>query len=242
MEWKSIDAEGGSVIGKSSTGLDSRYNFTNQFLAGAASQSLLAFDLESRLTWPPDKPDEVAHRGFVVGAVLQSVAALESELWSLVHHGPGYYRGSDGTDIAARDFLSPLADMLDSGDIMSRYSAVLHLLSKPPLDLSRNPCQDMRLLVRLRNEVVHYKSKYSSEFERTKTVASLKAQDIPIPTYMPENVSGWFPHACLSAPRAAWAVETAVAFLDEVYLLLGVESPLVKWRDHFVARPEVASI
>jgi len=127
--------------------------------------------------------------------------------------------------------------MLDSGETLARFAAVLHLLGKPAFDQGGQPWQDARLLVRLRNELVHYKSKMASELDRTSLIAALRRQNTAPPTYMPDNMAGWFPHLCLSAPRAAWSVETAVSFLDRFYVYLDVQSPLEHWRNDLVARP-----
>ncbi|MDR3686926.1 MAG: hypothetical protein P4L93_08230 [Coriobacteriia bacterium] len=223
------------------TAFDSRYNFTCQLLAAAASQSRLAFDLESRISWPPDRADEIAHRGFATGAVLQSVAALESELWCVVHWGPGHHLGGDATDKDAREFLLPISEMLDSGPVTGRYDAVLHLLKRTEIDRGSSLWEQTQLLVKLRNELVHYKSRMASELELTKLIAALRAQPIAGPTFMPDNIAGWFPHVCLSAPRAAWATETAIAFLDDFYNRLGLASPLVPWRADLIARPSTGS-
>jgi hypothetical protein len=212
-----------------SLGLDGRYWFTPQFLQGAALRSRMAYEIEAKSD--VTEAERIAHRTFVVSAIMQSAAALESEIWDVVHHGPGHQLGSGATDAAARDYLLPLAEMIDRQDTLSRYAAVLHLLGKPRLDPSAQPWQDADLLVWLRNEVVHYKSLWASELDRMKRIKALRQKPIPAPPFVPSNTVGWFPHACLSAPRAAWAVETAKGFLDVFYDRLGLQSP-VEWAEN----------
>jgi len=43
---------------------------------------------------------------------MQSVAALESEVWSLVNHGPGHHLGGDSFDKEGKRVLSIVAEVL----------------------------------------------------------------------------------------------------------------------------------
>jgi hypothetical protein len=211
--------------------MDVRYSLTPLFLAGAAAQSRLAREIESRSGEKASREDEIAHRGFVIGAVLQSAAAIEADLWNVVHNGPGEPLGTNRIDSKARDFLAPLADMLDGERTMERCAYVLHLLGKPAFERGCNPWQDAALLVRLRNELVHYKSRLASEVDQTSFVEALRSQALPEPPFRAPNTLGWFPHGCLSAARAAWAVKASSAFIDGFNERLGVRSPLAHWQD-----------
>lgn len=77
--------------------------------------------------------DKVAHRGFVVGAIMQATAALEYEIWEIMIYGPGHHLGSDRIDREARDFLAPMAEVIDGESVLERYGLVLHLLKKEAL-------------------------------------------------------------------------------------------------------------
>jgi hypothetical protein len=165
----------------------------------------------------------------VVGAIMQATAALECEIWEVMVYGPGHHLGSDGIDYEARDYLAPVAAMIDSESVLERYRLVLHFLKKEGLDTGAQPWQDASLVVRLRNELVHYKSKWGKELERSKLLRALQDKNHPKPPFV-EGAANYFPYECLSAACASWGVQSCVAFLDAFYANLGFTSRLDPYR------------
>ena len=218
--------------------IDSRYLFTDQFIAGAAAMARMAFAIESKPLSDITEEDRTTHLSCVVSAIMQSVAALETEIWDVLHHGPGHQLGSNGIAADARDFLYPTADLIDRQNVLSRYAMTLHLLRKPPLDRSAQPWQDVSALVSLRNELTHYKSHLGTELVRTKFLAALQVKNPTPPPFIPRNGVNFFPLQCLSADRAAWAVEVTIAFIDKFCQHLGVPPRLAGYpTGMFVPRP-----
>jgi hypothetical protein len=150
---------------------------------------------------------------------MQSTAALESEIWEVMVYGPGHHRGTNGTDEPARELLAPLADLIDRKNVLERYWLVLHLLKKDPLDRGLREWENAALVVGLRNELVHYKSRWGEELSRSKLLKALEAKGHQKPPFI--GSTSYFPFRCLSAACAAWAVESCVAFLDAFYTNLG---------------------
>jgi hypothetical protein len=211
---------------------DVRYCFTTQFLCASAIFARRCAEIERA---HPDNPDEALrteHRGLVTAAIMQCAAAVEAESAELTIHGPGNHLGSDRMDRKAHDFLSPLADFIDDQDALTRYKVILHILNKPPLAEGERPWQDMALLVRLRNELIHYKSKWGKEMEGQKLYKSLQHLRLTKPPFVSAN-SNFFPHQFLSAACAAWAVRTAVAFLNGFYDRMGIESRVKPFMTQF---------
>lgn len=204
---------------------DTRYSFTGQFLHAAKLFAMKAQVIEATADTAVSTKILVEHRGYVVAAVMQSVAALEAEVYEVLNHGPGHHLGSNGIDIASRDFLLPLADLIDGQDILTRYELVLHVLKKSPMKRDAQPSQDASLLVRLRNEVVHYKSQWGAELERKKLYKGLQQLGHSKPPFVLSGTN-FFPHHCLSASCAQWAAKTAALFLKAFYEQLGIASPL----------------
>ena len=165
------------------------------------------------------------HRAYVVGAVIQAAAALESEVWAVIAHGPGHHLGSNGIDAADRKRL--LANPIDNhGEVLRRYEAVLRLLQKPPLAGER-PYEMADLLVKLRNEIAHYKSKWGAEMEGESAIvfSRLQALRLESPAFTAAS-QNFFPHRCLSASLASWSVTTSTNYLNAFYSKLGIVSPL----------------
>ncbi len=90
----------------------------------------------------------------------------------------------------------------------------------------------MSVLVKLRNEIVHYKSKWGKQIERPKFSSTLQQLRLPRPTFIYAD-SSFFPDQLLSAACAAWSVRTAVVFLNAFYERLEIESPLRAYMAQF---------
>jgi hypothetical protein len=153
--------------------LDVRYSFTAQFLVGASLFAQRAREIEDTIQSVTDNI-QTDHRALVVSTIMQSVAAIEAEISEIIIHGPGHHLGSNGMDKDARDFLLPLANVLDNCPSLERYELVLHLLRKSSLNRGAKPFQAAAILVRLRNELIHYKSVWGKELESKKFIKQLK--------------------------------------------------------------------
>jgi hypothetical protein len=202
-----------------------RYSFTAQFLRGAAILANRAHHIENEAGDAVSDEVQAEHRSYIIGTVIQCAAGLEAEISEIVQYGPGHHLGSNGIDESARAFLQPLAEMIDSQQTVKRYELVLHLLGRPPLDRGRDPHQATTLLIRVRNELVHYKSKWEMEMDQQKLFVSLRHLKLERPPFI-SPTQNFFPHQCLNASLASWSVATTVAFMDSFYSALGITSPL----------------
>ena len=221
------------VIIQSRTGTvtaDARYSFTAHFLHAAAIFVRRAYEIEAVTSHNTEQITE--HRGYVVGAVMQSVAALEAEIYEVTAHGPGHHLGSNHIDAKAREFLVPLVDLIDNQDVLERYHLVLHLLQKGSLARDSALWENTLLLIRLRNALVHYKSQWGRDIS-PKLLAGLQKLALPRPPFISRH-EFFFPNQCLSAARGAWAVDTSFKFLTTFYELLGFPAPIA----HVAARVE----
>jgi len=164
---------------------------------------------------------------------MQSVAALETEIMEVCIHGPGCHKGSNGTDHEGHAFLKPLAEVIDNlSGVLNRYDTVLHLLKKPRLDHGNQIWNDSTLLVALRNELVHYKSRWGVELAERKLIERLKQKNFKPPPWNDSPSVAFFPHQCLSADCAKWTVKVAIAIIEAFYASLGKPS----WIDDFRSR------
>jgi hypothetical protein len=210
-----------------------RASLTATYICASATFARRAADIEAKHPDALDGECLMEHRGLVTAAVMQSVAALEAESWEVTTYGPGHHLGSNGIDGEALAFLKPLADVIDGESVLERYRLILHLLKKAALDAGAQPCQGASLLVRLRNELVHYKSKWGRDMDREKLFKSLQHLKHTAPPFA-KNANNFFPAQCLSAACAMWAVKTTAALLDAFYAQLGVSSPLATYAPQLV--------
>lgn len=205
--------------------LQTRYNFTFNFLVGAAALTKMAIQINNKGV-EATETEYFEYKSFVAGSIMQSVAALESEAWSILNHGPGHHLGSNGLDNEAKEILSIIADSLEKEPILDRYNLILQLTKRKKLDLGAQPMQDLRLLIGLRNEITHFKSLLTKEMDNKKLLNALEEKDSTRPSFFPQGHMNFFPHICLNHIRAKWAVDTAVAFIDYYYKEMEIKSPI----------------
>ena len=210
---------------------DTRYSFTAQFLRGGAIFARRAREIDASENVSEELRSE--HVACVVGAVTQAAAALETEIYEVLIHGPGHHLGSNGIDMTARDFLLPLAATIDGEPTLRRYELVLHLLHKPAIDRGAQPHQGADLLISLRNELIHYKSKWGEQMDRANIFKRLQELKFDKPTFM-SSQTNFFPHRCLNASLASWSVTTGVDFINAFYKNLSVASPLAAHAMHLI--------
>jgi len=210
-----------------------RYSFTAQFVRGAVVFANKAWDIEAANIGKIAAELEPEYRAYVVSTVFQCAAALESEIAEITEYGPGHHLGSNGVNLPARDFLQPLADVIDGESTLHRYELVLHVLRLPVLERGTETYRTTSLLVKLRNELIHYKSRWDSAIDRAKLFASLRQLRLEKPSFITSDTT-FFPHQCLSASLSSWCVLTTIAFITNFYSLLGVVSPLSPHLEHLV--------
>ena len=123
--------------------------------------------------------------------------------------------------------------VIDDQNTMARFELILHLLGKAPLDKGAEPFQSAALLVRLRNELVHYKSRWGTQMESSKLYSALQALRHKPPPFTDPSMN-FFPHRCLNVECGEWAISSVVAFLESFYSALSVPSRFQDYRARLV--------
>lgn len=200
---------------------DSRTSLVGHFLRASTIFVRRARAIEASAAFNDELQTE--HFGLVSAVVMQCCAALETESHEICTYGPGSYLGTGGLDEVAREFLGPLARIIDKQSTVSRFDVILHVLRKAPLDQDSRTYRSAVSLAQLRNELVHYKSQWASDTDSRKLYKSLQQLRHTPPPFTSE-CTAFFPSRCLSADCAAWALQSTVAFLESVYAALGVPS------------------
>jgi hypothetical protein len=164
---------------------------------------------------------------------MQSVASLESIITEVIMHGPGIHLGSSLAVESARKELEPHIESLKKKKpVTKRFNRVLRLLGKQQFNGGTILWTNTKLLIGLRNYLVHYRSELGKKMDEDDFIEELKQLGHTPPVWVARarGHMNFFPHHCLSAECAAWAVRTAVAFLDGFYDRLGIASPLDGYR------------
>lgn len=205
--------------------LQSRFSFTFHFLVGAASLAKLAFEIDKKGNEATEQ-EKIKHLAYVSGSIMQSVAALESEVWILLNHGTGHHLGSDVANREDAESLLIVADSFDKHPILERYDLILQLIRRKKLNSGEQPTQDVNLLIKLRNEITHYKSLFTPELETKKLFRKLESTDSNPPSFYPKSGMNFFPKQCLNFNRAEWGLNTSISFINYFYKELDIKSSL----------------
>ena len=202
-----------------------RSNFTFNFLIGAKALSKIAEEIDKKGN-DATETERLQHRAFVAGSIMQSVSALESEVWTLLNYGPGHHLDKDDQDLESKRILSIVSKCFDKKSIMIKYDMVLQLFRGKKLDCEKERLQDLKLVIELRNEITHFKSFFTNEMDSKKLFKKLQKKDSKPPSFYPHNGMNFFPNICLTFRRSEWALKTVILFIDYYYKELELKSPL----------------
>jgi hypothetical protein len=221
--------------------IKTRAYFSIHLLTGAALFARAAAAQEKAYDGNFREPLCFDHRAHVLGAIIMAASALEAAI-NEFHSDAGE---ADGARIAV---LTPaerslLADMWERGiprtsryPILDKFDIALALLRKGGLDRSHNTYRDVKHVVELRNEFVHYEPSWQThdamvapsgaDPHRFEKALRGRFPDNPITgdgnPYYPDKLLG---HGC-----ASWAVQAVTSFLDRFYGVVGVEPTYERYR------------
>ena len=192
-----------------------RSYYSTHFLATAQDAARLARSTELKLLQADERRFSLQHRGQVLSSVIHSAAFLEATVGEVLQDARDGHLTEKLADVGGRTICAwaGLWEALDSGGIgnaLRYYKAALLAAGKPIFDTGAQPWQDAKLLVDLRNYLLHYKpsSAYADEPERLVGKLQRSVDPNPLSTNA-SSVDG-----CLSAGCAEWALDSAVALVS----------------------------
>jgi len=107
--------------------------------------------------------------------------------------------------------------------LLDKYQIALAFLRKQQFEPGQHLYQDAALLVRLRNELVHYKPK-SLGGDAEHTLARQLAGKFNDNALMSGSGNPWFPDKCLGHGCAEWSIRSAAAFANEFFGQIRVQA------------------
>lgn len=112
---------------------------------------------------------------------------------------------------------------------LSKYQLLLAFGRQERLDQSAEPYQSAKLLIQLRNALVHFRPISVDDNSRHSLEARL-AGKFPANRLLPTGAVSSWPNSVLSAGCAEWAIASAEAFVDEVVGRLCIEPSYLRLR------------
>jgi hypothetical protein len=109
-------------------------------------------------------------------------------------------------------------------EALVKFQMALLFAGKPRLHPGTNPYQDAKLLVGIRNRLVHFRPAWHRRGEETTDERQLRGK-FPPNGLMAGMGNPWFPDKCLGAGCAEWAWKSGRALADEWTERLGLPRP-----------------
>jgi hypothetical protein len=176
------------------------------------------------------------HRAYVTGAVFAAVAFLEAMINELFADtadentaGPVKQLPSDARALMRNMWRYR---SFRNGSTLNKFQTALDLTGKEQLNTGQQPYQDVHLLIRLRNRLIHFEPEWiaagqpatQSEQHEVEQELLTKFPFNPLMPPEPTEEHPFYPDKCLSHGCAKWAVTSSLAFADEFHTLMGISS------------------
>ncbi len=170
---------------------------------------------------------DIKHRAYVTNAVFSAVGFVEAainELYQDIADGHDSYIGT--LDAESKLLMSDFWQFTEKRNrsafsLLDKYQIALTFLRKERFVPGKAPYQDASLVVKLRNELVHYKPKSLGGAVEHQLARQLRGK-FNDNRLMSASSNPWFPGKCLGHGCAAWASRSVEAFADEFFARIGV--------------------
>jgi hypothetical protein len=199
-------------------------------LDSAARFAFACAEIESEqkhLEWPQPRWDEA--RSNALATVLLSAASLESSVNE-------FYQQAVDRDRSALESLSDtqmklLAELWPEIEKLSpirKYQVALVATGHEPMSKGQEPYRSADGLIRLRNALVHFRPEWDDDLKDHRSLEQRLSRLFPV-SALTDRAKGrmvWFPHKCLGAGCAEWAIESATRFSQQFVNTLGIRERL----------------
>ena len=181
--------------------------------------------------------DQQHHRSFAIACVFSSVAFLEAginEVFASAAHPNLQVGGHLPND--ERQALESMRPYLSTLSTLHRFQAALLLLRRNAFDPGAAPFQDVALVVRLRNALVHYEPRWRSagpdvaaSLDESALIKALAQKRFSLNPFTGQG-NPFFPDKCLGHGLTSWAWKSSLSFSEEFFKRLGVAPPFTHLR------------
>ncbi len=192
----------------------SRFNFGVPHLLSAKLLSRHVVEIEKAHAGAPfgDFWEEIL--AFATASVMTSVAGLEA------YANEVFIDGAELFPEMPKVALEELWPLLEQKSPLDKLQSALRLRNVTPFETGSNPCQDVIVLVRLRNSLVHFKAEwFDQQTEHLKLSKALKFL-ATASQFLPDEPL--FPRAWASGGTADWAVNSVAKLLFQFEERMGI--------------------
>lgn len=213
-----------------------RSYFSIQHLLSASFFLEQLVDFEKKLDIEPSDDELIKHRSLAVSIVMSCVSFLEASINELFMDASENPQGI--TQDLSKATIKLFAQMWRRGiprtanyNIIEKYQIALTLAKKQEFDLGILLLQNITVLIKLRNALVHFEPESvvtkslieTTQIKRQKLEAQLKGKFVENSYTGKDNP--FFPDKCLSTGCASWAISSCISFTDEFFIKMGIIPP-----------------
>lgn len=199
------------------------HSFQREHLLAAGYFVAMAKRIESRGAAAVGSEGMTRHRACVTGAIVSSVAFLESSINELYLD---FQRASDdGTSIPTRAHtqLETLWPSAEGAPLTLRYQVALQSVDAERFNERRSTYRNVERLLELRDALVHHQPERHDERRRHQRLQRILRRLFAPNTLLPARAR-WFPDLCLGVGCATWALRSVEAYSDEFCGRMGISS------------------
>ncbi|MEU0883348.1 hypothetical protein ABZ345_32480 [Lentzea sp. NPDC005914] len=156
-------------------------------------------------------------RGLVLSAVAESVMFLEAAINEIFQDAAdGHHSNVGALGEGPLRLMAAFWEATNNGHVkvLVKYKQALKFCDHEPFDHGSSPYQDVKLLIDLRNYLVHYRPEDVGDGLQPKMSGGLAGR-FPDNRLMAGSGNAWFPDHALGAGCAAWAWRSARALVDQ---------------------------
>lgn len=206
-----------------------RNYFSSYHLWSAENNSKKAKEIEDAHVGKPRF--DIEHRAYVIGAVISSVAFVEAvinELFQDIKDGHSSYL--TGMEKKTANLVSSIWDDIDRVNILKKFQLGLFCFRKDLFNTGASPYQDMDLVIKIRNDLVHYKPK-SLCVNSTHTLESKLKGKFQENKLMSGAGNNCYPDKYFGCGCSNWATQSAKKFADDFFAKIEITPNYqqVKW-------------
>jgi hypothetical protein len=203
---------------------------SNRFIRAAILFSNKAGEIEHAFKQGDKKSqNRNEHLSYVIGAVILAVTFLESYINEYISDTHNWKRKA-GEKTASQNTSN--SQNSDIPKILRKYSTALSCAGKDGFVCDKPPWKDIRLLIRIRNALVHYEPREQLICEpasiRDKMERFRECDFKGKFDFNPLASAGgpFFYDKCLGHGCAEWSIKSSIAFVEEFSKRMGIDSRL----------------
>jgi len=189
----------------------------------------------------------IEHRALVMACIASSVSFIEATINEVFADAADNQHKSEHIrqlDKETRDLLASLWEVESyarTASTIDKYQSALKLGKKAMLEKGKNTFQDAKVLIDLRNALVHFKPEWVIADTGRVDQSDLHILEKKLKNKFALNpflrdARPLFPTLCMSHGCAKWAVDSAVTFVERFYQEMGMTIPLATIRSSLETR------